>query len=57
VKSYWFLFWACAVIWGFLAGLLLLMLTRQGRTERRLSEIESGIGGDAADRVQESSGS
>ena len=43
MKSYWFLFCACSVIWGFLAGFLLLMLTRQSRAEARMQKIESGI--------------
>lgn len=45
MKSYWFLFWACSVIWGFLAGLLLLMLARQSRAEGRMAKIERNVGG------------
>ena len=35
MKSYWFLFWAYTVIWGFLAGFLLLLLdaSEPGGTE------------------------
>ena len=44
MKSYWFLFWACSVIWGFLAGFLLLMLTRQSRAEGKMAKIERNVG-------------
>jgi len=44
VKSYWFLFWACSVIWGFLAGFLLLMLARQSRAEGKMQKIERSFG-------------
>jgi len=43
VKSYWFLFWACAVIWGFVSGFLLLMLTRQNRAEEKMQKLERGL--------------
>jgi len=45
VKSYWFLFWACTVIWGFLAGFLLLMLTRQSRAEAKMLKLERSLEG------------
>jgi hypothetical protein len=45
VKSYWFLFWACTVLWSFLAGFLLLMLVRLSRAEAKMRRIERGIEG------------
>ena len=45
MKSYWFLFWACGVIWSFLAVFLLLMLSRQSRAEERMRKIERNFDG------------
>ena len=57
MKSYWFLFWACAVIWGFLAAFLILMLARQNRAERKLRTIEGRVAHAEDRRSQESSDS
>ena len=43
MKSYWFLFWACSVIWGFLAGFVFWLLSRQSRAEAKLRRIEHGL--------------
>jgi CcmD family protein len=45
VKTYWFLFWAYSVIWGFIAGFLLLLLVKQTKSERKLETIERRIEG------------
>jgi len=57
VKTYWFLFWAYSVIWGFIASFLLLMLARQARTERKLEAIERRVSEAGNRRGQESSAS
>lgn len=46
MKTYWFLFWAYSVIWGFIAGFLLLLLVKQTKSEGRLKMIERRIEGD-----------
>jgi len=57
VKTYWFLFWAYSVIWGFIAGFLLLLLVRQGKAEQRLQIIERRVGSERSRQDQESSSS
>ena len=57
MKTYWFLFWAYAVIWGFIAGFLLLLLVRQGKTEQRLQTLERRVAGERRRQDQESSAS
>ncbi len=52
MKSYAFLFWAYNTIWLALAGYLLLLAMRLGRTERRLQALEDAAGARSGRRIR-----